>query len=117
MEKISIIVPVYNTHPYLKECLDSIINQTYQNLEIILINDASPYEEYDKICKEYAKKDNRIKYIRHQKNKGAGGAKQTGIDNSSGKYITFVDSDDYLINKNLYSISINKFKNINIDIV
>lgn len=117
MEKISVIVPVYNTHLYLKECLDSIINQTYQNLEIILINDASPYEEDDIICKEYVKKDNRIKYIRHKENKGAGGAKQTGINHSSGKYITFVDSDDYLINNNLYSICINKFKNQNIDIV
>lgn len=56
MEKISIIVPVYNTHLYLKECLDSIINQTYKNLEIIIVNDDSPYEEDELICKEYAKK-------------------------------------------------------------
>ena len=69
---VSVLIPAYNHQDYVQKTIQSIINQTYQNLEIILINDASPYEEDDKICKEYAKKDNRIKYIRHQKNKGAG---------------------------------------------
>lgn len=116
MAKLSVIVPVYNTYPYLRECLDSIINQTHKNLEIIIVNDASPYEEDDIICKEYAEKDNRIIYIKHIENKGAGGAKQTGIDNATGEYITFVDSDDYLLDKQLYNIILKKFTN-NIDIV
>ncbi len=96
MEKLSVIVPVYNTYPYLRQCLESIINQTYKNLEIIIVNDASPYIEDDEICKEYAEKDKRIIYIKHDTNKSQGGARNTGIKAATGKYITFVDSDDYL---------------------
>ncbi len=76
MEKLSVVVPVYNVYPYLRECLNSIINQTYKNLEIIIVNDASPYKEDDEICREYASKDERIKYIVHEENKEIGaGAK------------------------------------------
>ena len=96
MEKLSVIVPVYNVYPYLRECLDSIINQSYKNLEIIIVNDASPYIEDDEICKEYASKDERIIYIKHEENKKQGGARNTGIKAATGKYITFVDSDYYL---------------------
>ncbi len=116
MEKLSIVVPVYNTYPYLRECLDSIINQTYKNLEIIIVNDASPYEEDEIICKEYAEKDNRIVYIKHTENKFQGGARNTGIKAATGKYITFVDSDDYIYNNTLYEKSINQFTD-DIDII
>ena len=102
MEKLSVIVPVYNVYPYLRQCLESIINQTYKNLEIIIVNDASPYSEDDEICKEYASKDERIIYIKHEKNKGLGGARNTGIEKATGKYITFVDSDDYILKHNAY---------------
>jgi glycosyltransferase involved in cell wall biosynthesis len=94
--KVSIIVPVYNVSKYLKKCLDSVINQTLKDIEIIVVNDCSPDPLDDEICKEYVKKDNRIKYIKHKKNLGPGGARNTGIKNAKGKYIQFVDSDDQL---------------------
>lgn len=89
---VSIIVPIYNTAKYLPACLNSITNQTYQNLEIILIDDGSTDNSYQ-IAKNYTKKDPRIKLI-HQKNQGLSGARNTGITNSTGVYLTFVDSDD-----------------------
>lgn len=91
---ISIIVPIYNVEDYLCRCIDSIINQTYKNLEIILVDDESP-DRCGVICDEYAQKDNRIKVI-HQKNKGLSGARNTGIESANGRYIAFVDSDDYI---------------------
>lgn len=91
---ISVIVPVYNTSNYLKKCLDSIINQTYDNLEIILINDGSSDNSL-KICKEYLKKDNRIR-VYTQKNHGLSYTRNRGIKLASGKYIGFVDSDDVI---------------------
>lgn len=110
MEKLSVVVPVYNTYPYLRECLDSIINQTYKYIEIIIVNDASPYEEDDIICREYTSKDNRIVYIKHTENKFQGGARNTGINAATGKYITFIDSDDFLINNNIYMKIMNEWK-------
>lgn len=91
---ISIIVPVYNVEPYLDKCLNSIVSQTYKNIEIIIINDGSTDNSYD-ICKLYECKDNRIKLI-NQENKGLSDARNVGIMNSSADYITFVDSDDYI---------------------
>ena len=91
---ISIIVPIYKVEKYLEKCLNSIINQTYKNIEIILIDDGSP-DNCGKICDEYAKKDSRIKVI-HQENKGISAARNIGIDKSIGKYLMFVDSDDYI---------------------
>lgn len=91
---ISVIVPIYNTAKYLPKCLDSIINQTYQNLEIILIDDGST-DDSGKIADQYAHKNSRIKVI-HQKNQGLSGARNTGIKKTTGAYITFVDSDDYI---------------------
>lgn len=93
-ELISVIVPVYKVEKYLSKCIDSIINQTYKNLEIILIDDGSP-DECPKICDEYSKKDNRIKVI-HKQNGGLSDARNFGIDESKGDYITFIDSDDYI---------------------
>lgn len=96
---ISIIVPVYNVEKYLPVCLDSIINQTYKNLEIILINDGSTDDSL-KICKRYAKKDSRI-IVSSQKNMGQSSARNRGIELSNGKYIGFVDADD-IISINMY---------------
>lgn len=89
---VSVVIPVYNTAKYLPRCLDSIIHQTYHNLEIIIIDDGSTDDSYI-IAKEYATKDPRIKLI-HQKNSGLSGARNTGIAKATGKYISFVDSDD-----------------------
>ncbi|MBQ2835562.1 MAG: glycosyltransferase family 2 protein [Clostridia bacterium] len=94
MEKdlISIIIPVYNVEKYLRNCIDSVLAQTYKNIEIILVDDGSP-DTCPDICDEYAKKDSRIKVI-HQENGGLSDARNTGIEAANGKYITFIDSDD-----------------------
>ena len=94
MEKISVIVPIYNVEKYLRQCLESITDQTYKNLEIILVNDGSP-DHCGEICEEYRKKDDRIRVI-HQENKGLSMARNAGLDVATGSYITFLDSDDYM---------------------
>lgn len=91
-ELISIIVPVFNAEKFLKSCLDSIISQTYENWEAILIDDGSTDKSFE-ICKEYAEKDLRFSLV-HQENKGVSGARNQGIKQAKGKYITFIDSDD-----------------------
>ena len=91
---ISVIIPVYKVEKYLDKCIDSVINQTYNNLEIILVDDGSP-DNCPKMCDEYAKKDKRIKVI-HKENGGVGSARNKGIEKSTGDYITFVDSDDWI---------------------
>jgi len=95
MSFFSLIIPVYNVEKYLAECLDSCINQTFKDIEIICINDCSP-DNSDLILNKYAKKDSRIKIITHEKNKGLGGARNTGIAVATGKYSWFIDSDDYI---------------------
>lgn len=90
---ISVIVPVYNVEKYLDKCVDSIVNQTYKNLEIILVDDGSP-DNCPKMCDNWAKKDKRIKVI-HKENGGVSSARNVGIDNAKGEYIGFVDSDDW----------------------
>lgn len=92
MKLVSVIVPVYNGEKYLRECVDSILANTYSNLEIILVNDGST-DTTAQICDEYAKKDIRIVVI-HQKNKGIVGARNVGLDIAHGTYIGFVDADD-----------------------
>ena len=94
-ELISVIVPIYNSEKYLEECLDSIVRQTYRNLEILLINDGSPDNSID-ICKRYEKKDSRIRTI-SQENQGLSGARNTGIENAHGEYYLFVDADDEIM--------------------
>lgn len=94
MDLISVIVPVYNVEKYLRKCVDSILAQTYTNLEIILVDDGSP-DNCGKICDEYAAKDSRIKVI-HQENGGLSAARNAGLDVATGDYIGFVDSDDYI---------------------
>lgn len=92
MELVSIIVPVYNVEPYLSECIQSLINQTYTNIEIILVDDGSK-DKSGQICDEFTKKDSRIKVI-HKQNEGLGLARNSGLAKASGKYVTFIDSDD-----------------------
>lgn len=94
MAKISVIVPIYNSEKHIKKCLDSIVNQSYKNIEIILVNDGS-IDKSEEICKEYADNDKRIKYI-FQLNNGVSSARNNGITNASGEYLLFVDSDDYI---------------------
>ena len=92
--RISMIVPVYNVEKNLGTCIESISNQDYANLEIILVDDGST-DSSGSICDEYAQKDNRIIVI-HEKNSGVSGARNTGLRASSGEYILFSDSDDYI---------------------
>ena len=94
MELISVIVPVYNVESYIAECIESIQNQTYMNLEIILVNDGSTDASGD-ICDKYAAYDERIQVI-HKENAGVSAARNTGIEAANGDYIGFVDSDDYI---------------------
>ena len=104
---VSIIVPIYNVEKYIKECIDSIINQTYKNLEIILVDDGSP-DCCPKICDEYSKKDKRIKVI-HKENGGLSSARNAGLDVAKGEYVSFIDSDDVVDEKfieTLYNLCI-----------
>jgi len=95
---VSVIIPVYKVEKYLDECVNSVVNQTYKNLEIILVDDGSP-DNCPAICDAWAEKDSRIKVI-HKENGGLSDARNTGMDHSSGEYILFVDSDDYYENNN-----------------
>lgn len=110
---ISVILPIYNSEKYLKKCIDSIKNQTYKDLEIILVNDGST-DNSPKICDEYAKIDKRIKVI-HQKNGGQATARNAGLDASKGEYIAFVDSDDY-IEKDMYELLLSMIEESHSDI-
>lgn len=93
-ELISVIIPVFRVEAYLRRCMDSVLAQTYEKMEIILVDDGSD-DGCPAICDEYAKKDSRVRVI-HQKNAGLSGARNTGIDEAKGEYLAFVDSDDYL---------------------
>lgn len=111
---ISVIVPIYNVEKYLSKCIESIINQTYKDLEIILVDDGST-DSSGKICDEFATKDNRIKVI-HKNNGGVSSARNQGLDKANGDYIAFVDSDDY-IEKDMYEKMINIINKYGVDIV
>ncbi|OOM79962.1 glycosyltransferase family 2 protein [Clostridium sp. BL-8] len=114
MKKISVIVPVYNVEPYVRKCLDSIINQTYKNLEIICIDDGST-DASGKICDEYAKKDLRFQVI-HKSNEGNSSALNLGLDIFTGEYVGFVDSDDW-IELNYYETLYDEIEKNKADIV
>lgn len=111
---ISIVVPVYNTSNYLSNCLDSLINQTYENLEIICVNDGSTDNSLD-ILKQYSNKDSRIKII-NQSNQGVSQSRNNALKNIKGEYVLFVDSDDF-IDINTCEFAINKIKEKNVDVV
>ena len=105
-ELITIIVPIYKVEKYIEKCVNSVINQTYKNLEIILVDDGSP-DKCGEICEKYAQEDKRIKVI-HQKNGGLSAARNSGLDIATGSYILLVDSDDYIENytvESLYNLS------------
>lgn len=93
--KLSIIIPMYNVKKYIDKCLKSLLNQSYKNLEIIVVDDCSTDDGY-KIVQKYMTKDNRIKYVKHEKNKGLFQARITGSREATGEYIAFLDSDDYV---------------------
>ena len=93
-DKVSIIIPVYKVEKYIDKCIQSIMNQTYRNIEIILVDDGSP-DSCGEICDYYAKKDNRVKVV-HKMNGGLSDARNYGIEVATGKYILFVDSDDWV---------------------
>ena len=95
MTEISVIIPVYNVEKYLERCLDSVLRQTFDNLEILCVNDCSPDNSLI-ILQEYAKKDSRIKIFTHDKNKGLSASRNTGLRNATGKFIYFLDSDDWI---------------------
>ena len=113
--KISIIIPIYNVEKYLKECLDSCINQTLEDIEIICVDDCSP-DNSIKILEEYQRKDSRIKILRHEINKNLGAARNTGLQAATGEYIWFVDSDDYIDTK-ACQILYDAIKKFDIDIL
>ena len=113
--KITVIIPVYNVEKYLRKCLDSVINQTYTNLEIICVDDGSP-DNSGAILDEYAQKDSRITVI-HQENAGVSAARNRGLDIATGEYIAFVDSDDWL-EPQCYELAVAEFlKDPEIDLV
>lgn len=113
-EKISIIVPIYNVEKYLNRCIESIVNQTYQNLEIILVDDGSP-DQCPEICDQWALKDSRIKVV-HKENGGLSDARNKGMEIASGDYIGFIDSDDW-IKETMYELMLTFMKNNACDIV
>lgn len=111
--KISVIVPVYNVEKYLKRCINSILNQTFKNFELILVNDGSTDNSLN-ICKNYKEKDGRIQLI-SQTNKGLSAARNTGLKYAKGKYVCFVDSDDF-IEKEYLSLLLSNIEKYNSDI-
>jgi glycosyltransferase involved in cell wall biosynthesis len=113
-EKISVIVPIYNVENYLNRCIDSIVNQTYENLEIILVDDGSP-DDCGDICEQYSDSDKRIHVI-HKRNGGLSSARNIGIEYASSDYIVFVDSDDWL-DLNMIELLYNIHKKTNAEIV
>ena len=112
--KISIIVPVYNVERYLRQCIDSILAQTYTDFELLLIDDGSP-DNSGNICDEYAKKDPRIRVF-HKPNGGVSTARNMGIDNAKGEYISFIDADDY-VEPNFLEEMLNAMNRYNADLV
>lgn len=112
---ITVIVPIYNVEKYIKQCLDSLVNQTYENLEIICVDDCGNDGSMD-IVKKYANEDSRIKILKQNENKGCGEARNLGIDNASGEYIYFIDSDDF-VEKNYIKELVNIIEKENVDLV
>lgn len=111
---ISIIVPVYNVEKYLPKCLDSLVNQTYKNIEIVCVDDGST-DSSGSICDEYAKKDARIKVI-HKENGGLSDARNVGLETINGEYVMFIDSDDW-IDKDTCDYCINTLKLYDVDLI
>lgn len=114
--KVSVVIPVYNTARYLRDCLDSVINQSYTNIEIVCVNDGSTDNSIE-ILKEYEKNDKRVKvYSKENEGKGAASARNMGLDNASGDYILFLDSDD-IFDVNMIELLSNNVNDTNADVV
>lgn len=114
MEKVSIIIPVYNVEKYIKKCVESVVNQSYSNLEVIIVNDGTKDDSITKI-NEIIEKDNRI-ILLEKENGGLSSARNYGLDYATGKYIAFLDSDDY-IDENMIKKMVNKLESENLDFV
>ena len=114
MEKVSIIVPIYNVEKYIEKCIKSLISQTYCNIEILLINDEST-DNSQTICKKYEREDKRIGFY-NKKHEGLSEARNYGIQHSKGNYILFVDADDY-IESNTIEILLSEMQKENLDII
>jgi glycosyltransferase involved in cell wall biosynthesis len=112
---ISVIIPSYNSGRFLGRAIESVVNQTYKNLEIIIVDDGS-VDETEKIAKAWQGKDKRIKYIKHQKNMGLAASRNTGIKNSQGEYIAFLDADDIWLPQKIET-QLKKLKELNADLV
>ena len=115
MIKVSVIIPVYNVEEYLPKCLDSVINQTLKDIEIICIDDCSPDNSY-KILKDYKIANMKIKIIKHKKNMGVWTARNSGLNIAKGEYVSFIDSDDY-ISENYLATLYETAKKYDVDIV
>ncbi len=115
MAKVSIVIPVYKVEKYIEECLDSVINQTFSDIEIILVDDKSP-DSCPEICERYAKNDKRITVVHHEENKGTNGAVMTGINTATAEFIMFIDSDDY-VSKNFVETYFNEIYQNKVDCV
>ncbi|VEG71540.1 hyaluronan synthase [[Pasteurella] aerogenes] len=113
MDLISIVIPVYNVKDYLEKCFESVINQTYKNIEVILVNDGST-DGSGELCDDLALKDPRV-VVYHKENGGLSSARNLGIDKAKGNYIGFIDSDDY-IDLDMYDLLYRNIKNDNADI-
>lgn len=113
-KKLTVIVPIYGVESFLKECIDSIINQTYRNLEIILVDDGATGKEPE-ICDEYSVKDKRVKVI-HKKNEGIVEARKTGLEIATGDFVIFIDGDDYVKN-DYYERMMSHFNDNSVDLV
>lgn len=112
--KVSIIVPVYNVEKFLEQCVNSILSQTYRNLEVILVDDGSP-DKCPQMCDDYAARDQRIKVV-HKRNGGLSSARNAGLDVATGEYVMFIDSDDFIDNNTVeYLLAVKE--NCNADIV
>lgn len=111
--KVSVLIPVYNAEQYIVRCIDSILNQTYPDLEVVLVNDGST-DNSGKICDEYASQDSRVRVF-HKKNSGVSETRNVALDNAQGNYILFVDSDDY-IEPNMVEVLVDNIKKNDCDI-
>ena len=103
MIKISVVIPIYRVASYIAQCLESVVSQSFPDIEIICVDDKSPDESIS-IVRDYAKKDRRIRIFQHEKNKGVGAARNTGIKNAKGEYIFFLDPDDWLLEDGLQQL-------------
>jgi glycosyltransferase involved in cell wall biosynthesis len=112
---ISVVIPIYNVEPYIRQCLESIVTQTFQDIEVLCINDCG-IDNSMQIVREYAKKDNRIRIIDFKINKGLGAARNAGVQAATGKYLACVDSDDY-IKPDMLKLSYNKLEETGFDSV